>query len=323
MLIRDGFPKEVSLLTGVLREDEQLGASMVSLTDMLALRWYERVLRTYRIRGEQRGVYPFGPVSLSSGDIFGFGRRYARLEHKDRLVVYPKVVPVLGLDLPFERPSGELKARRRVTQDPLRIATVREYVPGDSIRHIHWKNTARLNKLQTKVFDPSASRVLTVFVDLQTAPNPYSFVPEYLELIITCAASIAVHALDQRLVVGLYANGGPPDAGHWTIVPPGRSPGQGAQILEALAPLTGFRLIALHQLLRRSMSSLPFGCTVMAVTARVTEPLLVSLLTLQDAGHPVVLLTAGPQEQDLPDAFTAFDLGGRDAWHNLEALELA
>jgi uncharacterized protein (DUF58 family) len=322
LLIRDGFPKGVSLLTGLLGVP-QSETSTLNLTDMLALRWYERVQRTYRIRGDQRGVFAFGPATLMSGDIFGFGYRQADVETVDRLVVYPKIVPVKELVLPYERPSGELKARRKIVEDPLRMATVREYVPGDSIRHIHWKNTARLNKLQTKVFDPSASQVMVIFVDLQTAPNPYSFISEYLELIISSAASITVYALEQRLAVGLYVNGGPGDAGHWTLVPPGRSPGQGMQILEALAPLNGFRLLSLPQLIQRSMSTLPYGCTALVLSARATEESLVALLSLQDAGHPVVLFTVGDQVPEVPAAFATFHLGGRDAWHRFEALELA
>jgi uncharacterized protein (DUF58 family) len=323
LLIRDEFPKDVSLLTGMLGTAEQQETAVLSLTDMLSLRWYERVQRIYRVRGDRRGVYEFGPASITSGDIFGFGDKQALIETKDRLTVYPKVVPIEELVLPSERPAGELKARRKIIEDPLRMATVREYIPGDSIRHIHWKNTARLNRLQTKVFDPSASHVLDVFVDLQTAHNPYTFVTEYLELIISAAASVSLHALNLRYAVGLYANGGPRDAGHWTVVPAGRSPGQGMQILDALAPLTGFRLLPLHQLLRRAMPALHYGSTVLAITARAIEPVLASLLTLQDAGHPIVLLTVGEQPEEIPETFTTFHLGGRDAWHRLETLELA
>jgi uncharacterized protein (DUF58 family) len=267
-------------------------------------------------------------VSITSGDIFGFGQKHVSVKEQDLLVVYPRVVSVEQLGLPpnllrFEKPSGELAARRKIVQDPLRMAAVREYVPGDSIRYIHWKNTARLNQLQTKVFDPSASPVLVLVVDLQTVDNPYSFVPEYLELIISSAASIAVDTLDQRKAVGLYANGGPSGASHWTFVPPGRSPGQGAQILEALAPLNGFRQLPLYQLLRRTMPVLPYGSTVLVLTARPVEETLVSMLTLQDAGHPTVLLTVGDRDPQVPAVFDTFHLGGRDAWRRLETLELA
>jgi uncharacterized protein (DUF58 family) len=347
LMIRDGFPKGASLLTGVLQdptlqslsERETLPPeqalqqsssqpSMVSLTDMLSLRWYERVQRTYRIRVHTRGVYTFGPADLASGDIFGFGQKGTRIEELDHLVAYPRVVPIerLGLPpdlIPAEKPGGEFKARRAIIQDPLRMASVREYVPGDSMRHIHWKNTARLNQLQTKVFDPSASPVVTLFVDLQTVPNPYSFVTEHLELIISAGASVAIHALDMRQAVGLRVNGGPTGAAYWTSVPPGRSSAQSTAILDALAPLTGFRLLPLYQLLRRSMPSLPYGSTVVTITALPVEAVLVALLTLQDAGHPVVLLTAGDETPEIPPAFTTYHLGGRDAWHRLEALELA
>jgi uncharacterized protein (DUF58 family) len=237
------------------------------------------------------------------------------------------VVPIEHLGLPpdlvhYEKPGGELAAKRRIVQDPLRMATVREYVPGDSIRHIHWKNTARLNQLQTKVFDPSASPVLVLLIDLQTVHNPYGFVPEYLELIISTAASVAIHALDQRQAVGLYANGGPSGASHWTFVPPGRSLGQGAQILEALAPLTGFRQLPLYQLLHRAMPTLAYGCTVVVITARPIEQTQVSMLALQDAGHPTLLLTVGDQAPQMPAVFDTLHLGGRDAWRRLETLEL-
>jgi uncharacterized protein (DUF58 family) len=326
LLIRDAFPKNVSLLTGELEtesEEEQQERSVAHLTDMLSLRWYERVRRTYRIRGDTRGLFWFGPVSLSSGDLFGFGRKSKDLTDRDGLLVYPRIVPLEKLGIPAERPAGEMKAQRKVIEDPLRMATVREYMPGDSIRHIHWKNTARLNRIQTKVFDPSSSHVVAIFVDLQTVYNPYGLVPEYLELVITSAASIAVDALNRRYAVGVYANGGPPNASHWSIVPPGRSSGQVTAILDALAPLFGFRLLPLHQLLRRSMSALPYGSTVLVITAHPTEAVFVSLLTLQDAGHPIVVCTVGDDRPEIPEAFVGYHLGGRDAWHRLEALELA
>jgi uncharacterized protein (DUF58 family) len=326
LLIRDAFPKNLSLLTGELVEgnnQEQQERAVVHLTDMLSLRWYERVKRTYRIRGDNRGMYKFGPVSLASGDLFGFGRKVETWNHQDQLIVYPRIVPVTRLLLPAERPSGEMKARRRIMDDPLRPATVREYVPGDSIRYIHWKNTARSNQLQTKVFDPGASHVLTLFADMQTVHNPYGMITEYLEMIISATASVAIAGLDQRYAVGLYANGGPRDARHWTIVPPGRSAGQATEILDALAPLFGFRLIPLHHLLRRSMPILPFGSTVVTITAFATEDLFAALLSMQDAGHPVVLLTVGDERPQVPPIFTSYHLGGRDAWRHLEALELA
>lgn len=348
LMVRDGFPKNVTLLTGRLQSpsrpteesvpySEALApngtsprdeAPVVSLTDMLSMRWYERVQRMYRIQVQKRGVYSFGPADVTSGDIFGFGQRSKRFEGLDYLVAYPKIFPIdqfgLPLDLiPAEKPGGEFKAVRRIIPDPLRMASVREYAPGDSIRYVHWKSTAKLNQLQTKVFDPSASPVVMLFADVQTVHNPYGFIAEYLELIICATASVAIYALDKRQAVGLMVNGGPSGSSYWTSVPAGRSAGQGARILEALAPLSGFRLQPLYQVLRRSMPLLPYGSTVVVITARPVEEVLVSLLSIKDAGHPVVLLTVDDKEPKIPALFDTFYIGGRDAWHRLEALELA
>ena len=105
-------------------------------------------------------------------------------------------------------------------------------------------------------------------------------------------------------------------------MPPGRSPAQVTHLLDALAPLFGFRLIPLHQMLRRSMPTIPFGSTAVVITAQATEPVFAALLTLQDAGHPVVLVTVGDEKPQVPLAFTSYHLGGRDAWRRLETLEL-
>jgi uncharacterized protein (DUF58 family) len=323
LLIRDRFPPGLVLIVDDVAGDGQRETSPPDLRDMLVLRRYERSQRTYRVRGHRRGVYTFGSVTVTAGNLFGLEHKSTRLGSVDHLVVYPKVVPVERLDLPFERPAGRVRARRRIVEDPLRLASVREYVPGDSIRYIHWKNTARRHQLQTKVFDPEASRVLTLFADLQTSHDPYRTVSEYLELVVSSAASIAVHALDKRQAVGLCVNGGPPETNLWTFIPPGRHHKQGTQILEALAPLEGFRTLPLSQLLVRAMPVLPYGSTAVVITARTTDLVLLSLLALQDAGHPVALLTVGDRRPVVPETFTTFHLGGRDAWRNLEALALA
>jgi uncharacterized protein (DUF58 family) len=323
LLIRDRLPPGLVLLANGVAGDGQRETSPPELRDMLVLRRYERIQRTYRVCAHHRGVYTFDSVDLTAGNLFGLEHKSTRLSKANRLIVYPKVVPVEGLALPLERPAGRMKARRRIVEDPLRIASVREYVPGDSVRYIHWKNTARRNQLQTKTFDPEASQVLTLFVDLQTSHDPYSSVSEYLELIVSSAASIAVHALGQRHSVGLCVNGGPPATQGWTSIPPGRHPRQGTRILEALAPLEGFRTLSLSQLLRQSMPVLPYGSTVLVITARMTELVLLALLALEDAGHPAALFTVGDRRPVVPEMFTTYHLGGRDAWRNLEALALA
>ncbi len=321
LLVRDKYPTQVALLTDdpEATKWQQRGW----LFSMVALRWYERVVLTYRIRGEHRGHFVFGPAEITSGDVFGFQRRERLEEGMDMLVVYPKVVPVGLLGLPADRPIGEWRARRRVVEDPLRFAMVREYVPGDNPRYIHWRASAHMGGLQSKVFDPSDTLTLVLAVDVQTAPYVYEYVPEYLELVISAAASLAMEALDQRYMVGLCANGLPRSGQAWVYVRAGRHPQQSVHLLTELAALDAFRGIPFVQMLRAFVPQLPFGSTVVAITSMPSESVYEALAEMEELGHRVLLLTVGDIKPDVPEQIAHYHLGGRDAWRHLEALELA
>jgi hypothetical protein len=71
------------------------------------------------------------------------------------------------------------------------------------------------------------------------------------------------------------------------------------------------------------MRGLPWGATVVVISAAPDEGLQAALLAVHDAGHSVALLTVG--ENPLPAAagLEIHHLGGQDAWQTLAALDLA
>jgi hypothetical protein len=71
------------------------------------------------------------------------------------------------------------------------------------------------------------------------------------------------------------------------------------------------------------MPLLPYGATIAAITAMPNDATYRALAALQDANHPIILLTIGDRMSDVPERFTRHHLGGHDAWHRLEALQLA
>ena len=318
LLARDRYPRGVPLLTEAIQTG--VTGQQEFLLTMVALRWYERLRRTHRVHGQQRGVFQFGPAQLSSGDVFGFRRQFRDDAEVERLTVFPKVVPVHELGLPPGRPMGESGARRKVIEDPLRFAMVREYAPGDNPRYIHWKATARTGALQTKVFDSSDTLAVTLAVDVRTRARAYEYVPEFLEYVICVAASVAVHALGQRYMVGLAANGLGEGGETWVQVKPSRHPQQATQLLTTLASLEAFRGLPFDEMLYSVQPSLPFGSTVVAVTAVPTSGLYEAMLSLEQTGHRVLLLTVGDEEPAVPELLPSYHLGGSDAWHRLETL---
>jgi uncharacterized protein (DUF58 family) len=257
-----------------------------------AVRWFERVNRRYRIRCTRRGFYPFGPARLKSGDVFGLFFRERSEAHLDWLIVYPQVLPLEALGFPPKEPLGEVKATWRIFEDPSRAVGVRDHQPQDSFRHVHWKATARRQDLQVKVYEPTTSQHLVIFLNVATFLKHWQGIdPGLLERAISVAASIARHGVEERYLLGLIANGSIPHSDQPIKVLPSRRPDQLARVLEALAAVTSFATSSIESLLMTESPRLPWGSTLVVVTAIVTEDLLAALLRLHDVGRRLVLVS--------------------------------
>jgi uncharacterized protein (DUF58 family) len=257
-----------------------------------SVRWFERITRHYRIRCTRRGFYPFGPARMSSGDIFGLFRNQQVHDHLDWLIVYPQVLPLEKLGFPPKEPLGETRASWRMLEDPSRTVGIRDYQQHDSFRRIHWKATARRQDLQVKVYEPTTSHNLVIFLNVATYPKHWQGVnPLLLEKSISVAASIAQHAVDERYIVGLVANGSIPHSDQPIKVRPSRRTDQLTRVMEALAAVTSFATTSLEALLLVESPRLPWGATLVVVTSFVTEELLSSLVRLREAGRRLVLVS--------------------------------
>ena len=293
--IEDQFPLDVPLLD----EEEALTAQSSNVGQLItafSLRWYQRVSRRYRLHCPRRGYYRFGPAHLKSGDLFGLFSQEGWQKKDDWLIVYPKVVPITELGLLSKEPFGETKATQRLFADPMRTIGVRDHQPEDSFKHIHWKATARQQKLQTRVYEPTTSYNLIVFLNVATFARHWQGTdPALLEKAISVAASIASYGVEQRYVVGVIANGSVPHSDQPIKVLPSRNPKQLARVLEALAAVTGFATSSIEALLMTESPKLPWGATLVVVTGIVGEELTATLLRLRDVGRRLVLISLDQQ----------------------------
>jgi uncharacterized protein (DUF58 family) len=318
--IEDEWPAEVMLLRGRLHYSHKPESRI--LLNLLSMRFYERVRKQYRVRALHRGVQQFGPVDLRSGDMFGFRWQRKKLEQFDRLIVYPQVVPVTAFGIYSAQPFGDARMRRKIAEDPLRIMGVRPYAAGDSPRFLHWKATARRGELQTKVFEPGAAQAAALFLNLDTVAGRPGVITDYLEYAICAAASLARFILDRREAVGLYVNGSRRNERGLVRLPPSRRSDRWEEILEGLARLIGLPSADFARLLGAEMALLPYGATVVAITAIVNDGILAALLDLRAAGHPVTLVAIGEEAPVVvPDGLNVYWIGGHEAYKKLVELD--
>ncbi|ACZ39552.1 DUF58 domain-containing protein [Sphaerobacter thermophilus] len=283
-----------------VRERETLPSARPGMTLLritTSVRWFERVTWTFHLDCPERGAYVIGPPSLRSGDLFGFFSREERRTDQCRFIVYPRVVPLEDLGLPALHPFGERRVPHHLITDPARTIGIRDYRPEDSFRFIHWKATARMQEVQVKVFEPTVSVHLGVFLCLDTFERYWEGVDyQRAESAIVAAASIAAHGLEQRYLVGMYANGVLAGSDQALRIPAGRGPDQLTAILEGLAKLTPLAATNFPRLLRQEARRFPWGSTVVVVAALMTTALANELAALLAAGHRVVLVGIGEVE---------------------------
>ncbi|MEX0762170.1 MAG: DUF58 domain-containing protein [Dehalococcoidia bacterium] len=265
---------------------------------------YERVRIRHRLKAVRRGHYRMGPAHLQSGDLFGlYPTRRDEQQSRWSLVVYPRTVPMPGFILPSARPIGDARSPVRLWDDPTRPNGVREYRPGDPVRSIDWKTTARRGELFVRTYDPSVSQYAVILMDAVTTDKPWEgFQPEVLEAAVTGAASVAMHAIDSGYRVGLVSNGIPPGERTRNVIPPGRGAAQLPLIMESLAMVRPMTVRTVEELVEsRGAEAMPFGATVIYVAGQFQRGAVDYVARLSSRGHPVILLHVGEGEApDLP-----------------------
>jgi uncharacterized protein (DUF58 family) len=161
----------------------------------------------YQVNFLMRGYYQFGPLMLETGDLFGLHRRYKVLTDPHFILVYPKVLPLVGYDVASRRPIGEVRMTHRLFEDPTRISGVRPYEQGDSLNRIHWRATARTGELHSKTYEPSTVAGATILLDFHRDRYTDRAEPHRSELAVTAAASLANAVYQMGQQIGLVTNG--------------------------------------------------------------------------------------------------------------------
>jgi uncharacterized protein (DUF58 family) len=257
---------------------------------------FQRLTRRYSVQCTQRGYHTYGPATISTGDGFGLFSRKVTVPQQDRLIIYPRLYSVSELRLPAKNPFGERSSSNRLFEDPLRTIGIREWQPADSLRRVHWKATARHQHMLSRLYEPSEEPQVLIFLNVATMRRHWQGnIPELMERAISVAGSLAALCTELRMPVGLVANGFLPGSDQPLRLPPGRSPDQLVRMLELLAAITPFATRPIEEMLMQESPRMPWGATLLVVTAIAHDELLATLLDLVEAGRKVVLFTLAEQ----------------------------
>ena len=256
------------------------------------MRGRERVLVRLPVRVPARGAYAIGPLRLRAGDWLGFTQTERTVSLAPEIIAYPMPLAVRDRALASLRPLAETATRRGLVPDPLRFRGVRPHRRGDARKEIHWKASARLGDLQTKLYEPATSLDSIYLVNVASYEQYWIQAdPEAAELVVSAAAELIRLAAAAGRQVGLVTNG----LDNLTHERPrsalGRGPRSQTRSLEILARLGPYAVGAPETVFLRERGRLPWGATLIIVTPRLGQGLANAAVALRRAHHRVLIVS--------------------------------
>jgi uncharacterized protein (DUF58 family) len=260
--------------------------------------WYSAVSWQYRLQCLRRGYYPLGPLTITSGDIFGFYPRTITQAGKDHIIVYPRIYSLPPPVIRSIYPMGESKTDQRLFEDPSRTIGIRDYSPGDSLRRIHWKASVRRGELQVKVFEPSTTLRAGIFLAVDSFQCNGAWNLEEMETGISTAASLAGYLLEKKNQVSLFSNSRLADSGLPARIHLSTGTDQLMQILEALAKVVPVDSQPFTDFFQEERGHIALGTTLIFIFSLVPDSMGGIFRELQERGYEITVFQTGKADQE-------------------------
>jgi uncharacterized protein (DUF58 family) len=266
---------------------------------IIRLDWGQRRELELTLSCARWGGYVVGDFVLRSPDVSGLLVHDWRLGRPQPLKVYPRGEALQRLLRPLETQAFAGIQVPRARGEGIEFADVRPFVPGDRVRRVNWRATARRGEPWVTETHPERNSDVVIFLDtfLEARQRDEST----LDSAVSAAASLATHYLREKDRVGLVAFGG---VINWLHVSSGLV--QLYRILDSLLDAEIFLSYAWKDIDLLPVRALPPEALVIALSPLLDERAVRTLLDLRARGFdltvveisPVPLASAGPDELD-------------------------
>jgi len=308
--VRDRWPSSLEPLGFTLWPPTPHGSR--AFVQTVSLRWYERLQRRYRVRCTARGLYRFGPVELEAGDPFGIAGVGRELAAAEQIAVLPKVLRVPAFEQLIGHPLMEETVAHSLAHDPTALRGIRPYRPGDAMRAINWRATARTGELQTNEFDPTSLAAVRLLLDVRSLQKAWEGIdPDLMELLCVVTASLASAFAEHGFGVGLASNA--QSTQDWGAVDIPAEQGALPEVLEALAKMRSFSARDFGHVLAGELSdeTSRADCVIVTAALRPGERAAVARLAEERPTRVVHVGRPHPDEASMVDFVVPRDFDWR------------
>jgi uncharacterized protein (DUF58 family) len=253
----------------------------------LALAVGEPVRLGWTVHGRRWGLYRLGRVWLRVRDRFGLFHYETLVDGHLPLRVYPSAEALNALIRPHDTrvSAGEQVARAK--GDGIEFADLRPFVPGDRVRRINWRASARRGALWVNEAHPERNADIVLFLD--TFAEARGATGGTLDAAVRAATALAARYLSRRDRVGLVRLGGTLE---WLL--PAAGPEHLHRVVSSLLEADATPSYVDKGLALVPPRTLPPGALVIAVTPLLDERGGAILVDLHARGWDLAVIEVSP-----------------------------
>jgi uncharacterized protein (DUF58 family) len=253
----------------------------------IRLSWDDRRTLELRLRCTRWGNYDVGDLRVRARDRLGLLAWEDRFDRSTRLKVYPAPEALRRIVQPVAtQPSTGNEVARQKAQG-LEFADLREFAPGDRVRSINWRASARRDRLIVNDRHPERNADVILFLD--TFAEARAGGRSTLDLAVRATSTLATHYLERRDRVGLVSFGG---SLRWLTPAMGSS--QRYRIVDALLESEIVFNYAWKDVSIIPARTLPAQALVLAITPLVDERAVEALADLRARGYDLAIVEVSP-----------------------------
>jgi uncharacterized protein (DUF58 family) len=245
--------------------------------------------RTIRFTAARWGAYVPGRVFVRMYDRLRMLRYEAQLDRRVPLKVYPRAETVRALPRPFETQVFAGNQVARTKGDGIEFADLRPFSPGDLVRRVNWRASARRGQLWVNEYHPERNADVVIFLDAFAEARDAE--SSTLDQGVRAAAALAARYLREKDRVGFVSFGG---TLNWLL--PATGLVQLYRIVDAVLDSRIVLNYAWRNLDVVPRRTLPPHALVLAISPLLDERATDALLDLRARGFDLAVVEVSPLE---------------------------
>lgn len=172
--------------------------------DVFSVMPMQKITRCLTFTAKKRGYYNIKSVDLIGTDFLLSSENISVFPVENSIYVYPKPLKGQFWEQALKKLNGQMAANSYWLEDPFTFRGIREYVPGDDLKRINWKATAKTEELRVNERNDTTLHSVRIFLNLEDSGILKS--EDRIETAVSMAAGLAESFIRQEYMVSLYCS---------------------------------------------------------------------------------------------------------------------